>query len=164
MIPFTYVSSFLFTKENLAQTITIFVHLVFAGIGAIVVFVLRIFSSTQVYGDALMWVFKLIPTYCLTEGIMYESTKATLFLIRPELNKSSNFDITLLGGNVLVLCLHFIFWTFILFLIEMGAFGWINKIVAALGKNQIPPKDDATLALDDHVIEEEKRIDETPSS
>jgi hypothetical protein len=46
----------------------------------------------------------------------------------------------------------------------MGAFGWINKIVAALGKNQIPPKDDATLELDDHVIEEEKRIDETPSS
>jgi len=46
VVPFTYVTSFLFTSENVAQTITIFMHFVFAGIGAIVVYVLRIISST----------------------------------------------------------------------------------------------------------------------
>lgn len=85
---------------------------------------------------------------------MYESTKAPLFLSRPELVKSSTWDITLLGGNVLILMLHFIVWTFVLFLIEIGAFSWLNKIVAALGKNQIPPKDDETLALEKMVVEE----------
>lgn len=43
VIPFTYVSSFLFVSENNAQTITIFVNIVFAGIGAIVIFLIRIF-------------------------------------------------------------------------------------------------------------------------
>lgn len=164
VIPFTYVSSFLFTTENLAQTITIFLHFVFAGIGAIVVFILRVIPSTFAVGDALMWVFKLVPSYCLTEAIMVESSKARLFLIRPELYRSSDFDITIIGGNVLVLCLHFLFWSLLLILIEYGAFSWVNNLISVMGKNKIPAKDDAALALDEDVIEEDKRVEATNSS
>jgi hypothetical protein len=47
VIPFTYATSFAFKNESLAQTVTIFAHFVFAGIGGIVVFVLRIIDSTE---------------------------------------------------------------------------------------------------------------------
>lgn len=74
-IPFTYASSFIFTNENVAQTITIFANFVFAGIGAIVVFILRIIESTYSIGDALLWVLKVIPSFCLTNSIMFASSK-----------------------------------------------------------------------------------------
>lgn len=142
VIPFTYVTSFLFTTENVAQTITIFVHFVFAGIGAIVVSILRIIESTYTAGDILQWVLRIIPSFCLTDTILFDSGKSRLFLLRPEVKKDSNFDITLLGGNVLILCLHFIFWLLVLFLIEIGAFNWTLRIINLLSKNKIPPKTD----------------------
>lgn len=148
VIPFTYVSSFLFSSENVAQTITIFLHFVFGGIGAIIVFVLRLIESTWVAGDILQWVFKIIPSFCLTDTIMFDSSKARTFLLRPELKKDSDWDINLLGGNVLVLCLHFIFWLIVLFFIELGAFNCFNKFINILGKNRIPPKTDQQLTLD----------------
>lgn len=46
VVPFTYATSFVFQNENVAQTVTIFLHFVFSGIGGIVVFVLRIIDST----------------------------------------------------------------------------------------------------------------------
>jgi ATP-binding cassette subfamily A (ABC1) protein 3 len=44
--PFTYATSFLFEKETLAQTFTIFLHFVFGGIGPIITIVLRVIDST----------------------------------------------------------------------------------------------------------------------
>ena len=46
VIPFTYVSSFIFSSELVAQTVTIFIHFVLSGIGGIVVLVLRIIPDT----------------------------------------------------------------------------------------------------------------------
>jgi ATP-binding cassette, subfamily A (ABC1), member 3 len=141
-----------------AQTITIFLHFVFGGIGAIIVFVLRLIESTWDAGDILQWVFKIIPSFCLTDTIMFDSSKARTFLIRPELKKDSDWDITLLGGNVLLLCMHFILWLIVLFFIELGAFDWTKRIVNILGKNKIPPKTNAQLQLDEDVVEEEERV------
>jgi hypothetical protein len=53
VIPFTYVSSFLFSSENVATNITIFVHFVFGGIGSIIVFILGLLESTWAAGDLL---------------------------------------------------------------------------------------------------------------
>lgn len=158
VIPFTYVFSFVFASENVAQTLTIFLHFVFAGIGTIVVFILRLIESTRDVGDILVWVFKVIPSYCLTNTIMYDASSSRIFLVRPELKRDSEFDISLVGGDILVLCLHFIFWTLVLILIEMGAFNWIGKSINMLSKNRIPPKDVDSLNLDEDVLEEEQRV------
>ena len=40
--PYTYATSFLFEKETIAQTFTIFLHFVFGGIGPIITIVLRV--------------------------------------------------------------------------------------------------------------------------
>jgi ABC-type multidrug transport system fused ATPase/permease subunit len=158
VIPFTYVSSFLFSSETVATNITIFVHFVFGGIGSIIVFILGLLESTWAAGDLLQQVLQLIPSFCLTDAIMFDSTKARVFLLRPNMKKDSDWDITLLGGNVLALCLHFTVWLIVLLLIELGAFNCFNKFINVLGKNRIPAKTSQQLALDEDVIEEEERV------
>ncbi len=51
-------------------------HFVIAGIGAIVAGILRVIPSTWEIGDILVGVFKIMPSYCLTDAIMWGSTKA----------------------------------------------------------------------------------------
>lgn len=77
------------------------------------------------------------------------------FIRRPEL-KIDDLDVMAVGGNILIICIHFIFWLIILFLIEAGAFNCFRSVFDKCKKNQIKPKED--LILDDDVIEEEKRV------
>jgi hypothetical protein len=89
---------------------------------------------------------------------MFDSSKARLFLIRPSLKKDSDFDITLLGGNILFLCGHFVLWMFVLLLIENGVFNCFGRMINVLSKNKIAPKKDEELNQDEDVLEEEDRV------
>lgn len=51
-------------------------HFVFAGIGSIVTYILQIINSTFTVGDILNWVLKIVPSFCLTNSIMFESSKS----------------------------------------------------------------------------------------
>lgn len=125
--PFTYVTSFIFDSEIVAQTFTIFLHFVFGGIGPILTFVMRTISSTKFGGDKLDWVLKMVPSFCLTDVVAFQAGKDDFLWIRPDLRKSSDYHITLNGGNLMFLSIHFIFWTIILFLIETSFFSCIRE-------------------------------------
>ena len=75
VVPFTYATSFLFQNENVAQTVTIFLHFAFGGIGAITTYILRIIVSTEKVGDKLNLALKMVPSFCLTNPIMFASSK-----------------------------------------------------------------------------------------
>lgn len=80
IVPFTYASSFLFgAADSLAQTVTIFTHFVLAGILPITGFIMRVIESTQKLGDRVHWWGKLAPSFCLTNPIMYMSSRDQLF-------------------------------------------------------------------------------------
>jgi ATP-binding cassette, subfamily A (ABC1), member 3 len=83
--PFSYATSFLFQKETLAQTFTIFLHFVFGGIGPIITVLLRMIQSTRVLGDKLNWVLKIIPSFCLTDTVAFQSSRDEIFRLRPDL-------------------------------------------------------------------------------
>lgn len=126
-----------------------------SGIGAIVSAILRLISSTYAVGDVLVWVFKIIPSYPLTNGIMYQAIKDRLTLIRPSL-KVPDDDINALGGDILLSCVHGIFWTIVLILIETRALRCLDIIFTPCRGRRIPERTD--LALDEDVIEEENRV------
>jgi hypothetical protein len=132
--------------------LTIFVHFIIGGIGGIIAGVLRIIESTYSAGDALVWVFKIIPTYCLTNSILYQSLKARLIQIRPELN-IPDLDINAIGGDILIMFVHGIFWTFVLILIEAGAFNCFSRCFNRMLGRNVRPKTE--LNQDDDVLEEE---------
>lgn len=157
VIPFTYATSFFFQNENVAQTVTIFMHFVFAGIGAIVVFILRVIPSTYMIGDKLMWFLKIVPSYCLTNSVMFISSKSQLHAQRPTLNMD-NFNINNMGGDLLLLAIHFVVWTSFLIMVELGTFSKVYHLLPC-NRGALKPRED--LDLDEDVIEEEMRVQAT---
>lgn len=69
VLPFTYVSSFLFTEDSAAQTVTMFLHFLTIAILSGVILGLRLAPSLERIGDSLNWWFKFIPTYTLANSI-----------------------------------------------------------------------------------------------
>jgi hypothetical protein len=134
VVPFTYVSSFLFQSENVAQTVTIFTHFAFGGIGSIATLIMRVIESTFDTGDRLHKWLRVVPSFCLTNPIMYAASKDRLFLVRPEL-RADDLDLSLIGGDMLALGLHFIVWTIVLFVIESGWLDWLSSLIFLLPKN-----------------------------
>lgn len=121
IVPFTYGTSFLFNKESIAQTMTIFIHFLFSGIGGIVVFVLRVIPSTLSIGKLLMWVLKLIPSFCLTNSVIISSGIDSLTASDQELS-GVLLDTENMGGDISFLILHFVFWSIVIILIESRIF------------------------------------------
>ena len=63
-----------------------------------------------------------------------------------------------MGGDIVALAIHFVVWTSILILIEVGAINWIwNALIC--NKDAIKPRDN--LDLDEDVLNEERRVEET---
>jgi ABC-type glutathione transport system ATPase component len=75
--------------------------------------------------------------------------------IRPELNKPDT-DINAMGGDIMMCCVHGVFWTLILILIETRALRFIDKIFDLCRGSKIQERTD--LAFDEDVIEEENRV------
>lgn len=75
IVPFTYATSFLFSKESTAQNCTIFIHLIFGSIASSSVFVMRLIRQTEDTGDMLNDALKVFPSYSLSSGMLYASSK-----------------------------------------------------------------------------------------
>jgi len=70
-------------------------------------------------------------------------------------------DLSLMGGDMLALGVHFFAWTFLLLLIEGGCFNWVHSLLFLLPKNRIEKREYAEGEIDTDVIEEEKRVKES---
>jgi len=137
IVPFTYASSFLFSNDSVAQTVTIFLHFVVAGIGAIATLILRCIDSTFVTGDRLHLWLRTVPSFCLTNPLMYMSSLERLKSRRPELELKDNLSLGMIGGDMLGLAIHFAAGIVLICLIESGAFQFIERLPMILKKNRI---------------------------
>jgi len=131
IVPFTYVTSFFFTSDTVAQIITLFVHFLVGGILPIVIFVLQNIPNTANLGDSMRWWFTFIPTFCVGEGIIFSSTYKLLNISRIGLQFAGydvhtvNTDVmalTNLGGNYVIMIATAIVFTALLVVIEADIF------------------------------------------
>ena len=74
ILPFTYVSSFIFTSDSAAQTFTMFFHFLIFSIASVIIFFIRFAENLQVQGDGLDRIFKIFPTYMLGNTLFCDST------------------------------------------------------------------------------------------
>lgn len=162
IVPFTYITSFFFTSDTVAQIITLFVHFLVGGILPIVVFVLQNIPSTTNIGDSMRWWFTPIPTFCVGEGIVFSSTYQLLATTRAALIargkdvKPINQDVYALenlGGNYLILVATGVVGVLLLVVIEADIFQrCANFSVYRM------PEERHDLDLDEDVIAEEERL------
>lgn len=61
-----------------------------------------------------------------------------------------------IGGDMIALGVHAVFWTLVLIMIEAGLFKWWDWLPVALPKNRVPPL--PSLQLDDDVLAEEELV------
>ena len=130
IMPFTYVMSFLFTADSAAQTFTMFCHLTIILAVSTLIFLLRLAPKLEVLGDQLHWSFKIFPSYSIASALYTDSSIDFVSRIRNETDDfgyrigeasdispdpwhilNNTLDIILQGA-------HFVFWFFVLFLIE----------------------------------------------
>mgnify|MGYP000927904105 CR=1 len=164
IVPFTYITSFFFSNDTVAQIITLFVHFLVGGILPIVVFVLQTIKSTIDIGDSLRWWFTPIPTFCIGEGIVFASTYQLLdvtrngYIVRnpDEDIKPINTDVYALenlGGNYLIMVVTGLVGVILLVFIEADIFQCCSNFSL-----QRVPAERHDLDLDEDVLAEEERL------
>lgn len=123
LVPFTYVTSFLFKTDSNAQIITLLLNYFVCDVMAILVFVLQFIPQTFKLGGILRWGLCIFPSYCVLNGILWSSNGQISLQVRktdpsyPQL-PDNIWALENMGGDALILVLHFIIDTGILIAIE----------------------------------------------
>ena len=172
IVPFTYVTSFIFSSDINAQITTLFIHFVSGGLLVIVVFVLQYIPKTMPVGDALRWACCIFPSFCVTHGILFSSSGSLLVtsrsidqtnddppIIIPRKIPSEVWAWYNLKGDACILVAHCVFALILLTLIELEVyayFDWLPKIGGRSGSSR---RRGPVLPKDDDVIAEEKRVE-----
>lgn len=118
---------------------TIFLHFVVAGIGAIATFIMRCIDTTQIIGDKWHKYLKCIPSFCLTNPIMYMSSLDRLKGARKDLVLDDYLSLDMIGGEMVALGAHFCIGIILLIFIESGFFNsFLKYLPLILPKNRIP--------------------------
>jgi len=79
IVPYSYITSYVFTREATAMTFTIYWHFLLAGIAGMIVFALRMVEPTAFWGDKIMTIMRFVnPTYNLCNAIIFASVKSDL--------------------------------------------------------------------------------------
>jgi len=171
IVPFTYVTSFLFKSDINSQITTLFLHFVAGGLLTIVVFVLQLIPVTMKAGDALRWACTILPSFCVTHGILFSASGSLLVNSRSEditdngvvIPRKIPYEVWNwynLKGDCMILICHFFFGIFMLTMIELELdqhLSWCPRLGCRSSNNNQQgghPK----LVKDDDVLAEEKRV------
>ena len=84
IVPFTYVTSFVFKSDINAQIGTLFLHFVSGGLLVIVVYILQYVPITMPIGDALRWACCIFPSFCVTHGILFSASGSLVIQSRTD--------------------------------------------------------------------------------
>ena len=157
IVPFSYMTSFLFTSDTVAQIMTLFLHFLFAGVLGLTVYTLQIIPQTADVGDQLRWWLCLVPSFPVTHAILFASLGEVLSQLREAMDAtpipSGTWDFYNLTGDALALVAHFFFGIFVLTLIETDLFSFLKRCTV----RRIPARK-TDLELDDDVLAEEDRV------
>lgn len=133
-LPFTYMTSFLFSADSAAQTFTMFFHFLTICILSTVAFALRLAPEQQANGDKMNFAMKAIPTYSLASSVYCDASCATLADLRERIPDGTgeplSADVWHISNNLIDVLMpipHLLFWGLVLVLIEKGWFGWIRR-------------------------------------
>ena len=169
-MPFTYVTSFMFTSDINAQIMTLFLHFLTGGLCSILVFALQQIPITMPWGDGLRWALTLFPSFCVTNGILFSSSGILILDSRIQDESESGvaikhkwpeeiWDWYNLKGDAVMLILHFVVGCIILFLIELDVgrlLNWMPRFgIECRCKKQ---KRGPGMVKDDDVEAEEERV------
>jgi len=121
---------------------------------------LRFIESTYTLGDRMSYWFKLFPSFCLTNTMSWAANKEAYIENRPEL-EADNTSLKNIGGDLLALALHFVFWIPMLFVLESYVIHKLKEFQQKHGR-KLAPKEQ--MQLEEDVAEEARRVENSSPS
>lgn len=118
MIPFTYLTSFIFQSPPRAQMINFFFHFLFGSIVVIAMWVLRVIPSTRSAGKLVCWILRIIPSFSFGMGIMNMANRALYQVVEGYAVQEGVFDFDISGGDILYLGVEGFVFFFLIFIVE----------------------------------------------
>lgn len=164
VIPFTYVTSFLFGSLSAAQTGTMFMNFGMIVFGTTLIHYMRWMVEWEAVGDPLHFMLRFLPQYTIGASIYFDAMQADLVEFR-EVTRGNGPDLSLdpwtkenVLGDAVSLLGHFFLWFFILIIIELGFLKTIKGCFDVCVKSNINVEF-AEYEEDADVEEEVKRIE-----
>ncbi|CAD8172616.1 unnamed protein product [Paramecium pentaurelia] len=118
IIPFCYFFSFAFKQQGNAMLLSFFIHLLVGSIISLIIYILRLISSTRDVATILQWIFRLIPSFSFAYGILNACSKDIYMIMEGWTEMKSTYDMEVSGGDVLMLAIMGAFYLICIFIIE----------------------------------------------
>ena len=168
IIPFTYVFSYMFSVESAAQTFTFFCHMFVILFASLLIFILRVVPTLEVLGDQTHYAARFFPSYSVASSLYVDASISFISQIRnttdgdgadisPDPWHWNNNTLDLLAQGF-----HFVFWFFVLFLIEADLGKRLRRCYHCLCRRALPKKKD-DMKLDADVEAEKLLVANTPA-
>lgn len=165
IIPFSYVTSFFFSDEIIAQIVTLFMHFTAGSLYMLMIYLFQLVPLTANIGDALRYLGLLFPTFCVTNALILSQNLEVLVQTRnealngdyPYVNELSDdlWAWSNLKVNMAALIAHFVIGLAILATIESPVGDMCNQCkICGTGVAE-----GLEMELDDDVLDEELRVD-----
>ena len=88
MVSFTYLFSFIFTKESTAQTLVLLLNFIFGALGGCVVLIVRLMADLTEAGKIIAYILRIVPSFCFCYGYNQLLSSFGLFRIdEPDMTK-----------------------------------------------------------------------------
>jgi len=133
VIPFSYITSFIFTDDTSAQICTLFLHFLAGGAFTAVIYVLQLLPITANLGDTLRYFGLIFPSFCVTHAFILSKDLPTLVKTRAgAISDQPDLDLMEwpddewawfnLKADLVALIVHFCFGLIVLGIIESPLF------------------------------------------
>jgi hypothetical protein len=162
VIPFSYITSFVFSDDTTAQICTLFIHFLMSGAFTAVVYVLQLIPITAAVGDVLRFVGLIVPSFCVVHAFIFTKDSSLLSKSReqaistyPDLKPwpEEPWAWDNLKADLVAMIAHFVVGLLVLGIIESPLFDSC-KDCACCDKAMARDDDD----LDEDVLAEEERL------
>jgi len=118
IIPFVYLTAFLFRNYGTAQITAFFFNFCTGFILGLIISLLRLFDGTRGAGDALIWIFRPLPSFSMASGFFNLANRDIYTIASDRSTPLSAYNLIMTGGDILFLGLGAIFYTIMIFVVE----------------------------------------------
>ena len=127
MVSFTYFFSFIFKSEDKGQTVVLLINLIIGALGGSAVIIMRLREELVKYAQNIIYIFRIIPSFCFCYGYNQLIRRNELFLVDikvkqlPLTTKNNSSDILKLkymGADCVYLAVESVVYLLILIILE----------------------------------------------
>ena len=155
IVPFVYLTAFLFRNYGTAQIASFFFNFCTGFILGLAASIFKLFDSTRTIGEALQWIFRPLPSFSMTFGFINLANRDVYTMAYDRTTQMSAYDLNLTGGDLLLMGISAIVYTALIFVVEsLKNKQGLNSALSRENSVAYVPK-----KLDDDVEREQREVE-----